>query len=83
MDNSYSTDHDLLIKIDQKLSDFIETSGPAHLLLIKLIDGHEVRLRSIEKFQWGTVAIAGFLAGLISLLVRYLPVTLFSGGSKP
>ncbi len=60
-----TTDHDLLIRVDQKVSDL-------HGKVDKLTDDHERRIRVLEKNKWLVTGAATALATAANFLIDIL-----------
>lgn len=65
MPEQHSQDHDLLIRLDEKVGTLIEKVGT-------LTDDHEKRLRAIEKWVWKAIGALAISNILIVPIVIYL-----------
>lgn len=63
----YQSDHDLLIRLDEKMNGLLEKITP-------LAADHETRLRALERWRWIIVGIAVAASTLLSYLLQALSI---------
>jgi len=61
------TDHDLLVRIDEKLKILIETQERNH-------GDHEARIRTLETQRWMVAGATAAIAVFINYLIRFLRI---------
>lgn len=71
MERSSTKDHDVLIRLDQKVSDLILKVSKLTDDITQQLADHETRLRALEKVRWLVAGGAGILGAIITVLVQH------------
>lgn len=69
MEMVHAPDHDLLIRLDQKVDNLT-------IIVSTLTDDHEKRIRSIERYVWkfigALLVVDAVLGALVTFIIAYL-----------